>query len=248
MSNTITKGIGISSGLTLLIPFNCLIDTDFGLIELINNKYLDPNIFNVNYFKENNEIRDMVRFLYNRKCENPILWIMNNREDYKLADDLYKEFMEKEYESILKNSMITEIYNFIQLQNKIGEDLKCFIVYNNELELNLLETESIFQYCIKKIPKIKISELRSIINTIDIIYIKSFNDIYIKSIVDVVENKSIYVAAYKYNIDISNNPNLGNDILTTLQYSKNAIRLMDIYNRNKLIDGGNISNDSNEYD
>ena len=44
MSNTITKGIGVSSGLTLLIPFNCLIDTDFGLIELINNKYLSTPI------------------------------------------------------------------------------------------------------------------------------------------------------------------------------------------------------------
>lgn len=231
------KGTGISSGLSLLIPFNCLVDTDFGLISLINREYLDPNIFNVDYFKENTIIRDMVRFLYDRECENPVLWMMNDRNNIELANDIYNQFMKDHYKEILNLSMVTEIYNFIKLQSTIGEDIKCFITYRNDLELELLEDENyIFKNNIKNAIKVKLSEVRNMINIIDAIYIKSFNDVYIKILLDIIENKSIYVAAYKYNINISNNPELGNDILTALQYSKNVIRLMDIYNRSKLID------------
>ena len=69
-----------------LISINALIDIDIGLFTLIKEQYLDPSIFNVDYFKESN-ILDYINTTYYRKVDNP-LYLISNINDKNLLDEL----------------------------------------------------------------------------------------------------------------------------------------------------------------
>ena len=74
-----------------LIPFNCIVDTDAGLIDLIRTDYRSPDMFNIGLldsFKNGNEL---LKFLYERTVINPIIPFMNNPEDEDTAKGLLEE-------------------------------------------------------------------------------------------------------------------------------------------------------------
>lgn len=229
-SKIIQPGEGNISGVNMpLIPFNCIFDTDYGLLKLIYSEYLDPSIFDIEWFRKHNRICDMVSCLYERKFPNPLSLCLLDREDKdNFVDELYKSFIEEKYNEILSNSIRTEIFNLLSLFN-ISKDVKTTIVYSNSLELEYMELIKE----LKIIPKISFTELAETIDIYQQFYFKSIiDDDYINIIADSLKVKNIYLANYPFN-------NEGHFVaisepLKTLIANKNFIRLIDIYDRSKL--------------
>ena len=75
----------------VLVPFNLIVDTDMGLIKLLEFDYS-----NTEYFHEgilNTEEENQQYLLNTRNNRNP-LSIVFKKDDPELMDDLYKQFIE----------------------------------------------------------------------------------------------------------------------------------------------------------
>lgn len=224
--SVIQYGEGNTSGvLTPLIPFNCLIDTDFGLLALISKSYLDTSIFNIEFFNENKEISKLVKSLYFREEENPLsICLLDNN----YANDLYTDFMNQKYDDILKVSLTTEVYNVIELY-KIYGDIRPTIVYKTESEKRLLDHLKVT----KTTQKIQIDEVN--FDLYNQFYFKSVNDNYCNKISKYVNTKMVYIANYKFNLDSDNNVKENKNTLL-MNINRNKFMLFDIYNRSTFLE------------
>ena len=54
----------------ILMDFDCYIDTEVGLIRLIQDKYLDDKVFNIELLQSG--LRNIINMLINRKEYNPL--------------------------------------------------------------------------------------------------------------------------------------------------------------------------------
>ena len=101
--------INVDSVNSILIPYDCIVDEDTGLLRVIRDKYSNDTVFVMNSIETDRDIELLV--LYG-KYNNPLELIL--RQDYiDKAEDFYNQFITEEYESILTNSFITNIYKFI---------------------------------------------------------------------------------------------------------------------------------------
>lgn len=228
-SHIIRSGEGNISGiLTPLIPFNCLYDTDFGLLSLIYEEYLDPSIFDIEWFRKNHIIKDMVNSIYSRSTSNPLFLCLKDKDE-KLANELYTQFMSEKYEDILNRSMLTGMEDLIFLLKSSGEATPT-IVYRNKKEFELMKSNS-------ALSKIQKTTVKDAIKNMDIyqqFYFKSFQDVYLSELIssDKLNTKTIYIARYPFNMDESNTTD--NEIITLLMMKKNIVLSIDIYDRMKL--------------
>lgn len=206
-----------------LIPFNCIIDTDFGLLNLIFREYSDSDAFDPEFFK-NRSIRNITRSLLNRKYENPLLLCLKDKNDLDSANELYNDFIDKKYEEILNLSMKTELYHFIKKLDIAG--IKAYIVCESPYEISFLNRFKITKFA----GKFLLSDAD--LSKFSQFYFKSINDIYITTLQPLIEKSTVYLASYIFNTDeeqIQKNKNaLG------LLMSMNKVYEFDIYNRNKL--------------
>ena len=218
------------SGITLpLIPFNCIFDTDFGLLKLVYKEYLDPSVFNIDWFKDNNKICNMVLSLYTRKHNNPLMLCLNdidNKEEF--ANDMYVEFIKEKYNEIVYNSVATEFLNLIKLYTI--SDIKPTILYSNSIELEYMNN---FKE-LKNINKISfIDLLESGSDIYEQFFFKYvYNDIYLKTLVDSLKIKTVYFAKYHFNYD--EELLIDGSYLTKILENKNKILLIDLYDLSKL--------------
>ena len=228
-SHIIQPGEGNVSGVTMpLIPFNCIYDTDFGLLALIYEEYLDPNIFDVEWFQKNHIIKDMVNSVYTRSTPNPLLLCLKEK-DPKFADQLYQQFMMQKYEDILAHSMITGMEELLLLLKSSGEATPT-IVYRDKRELAVMEKNSLFS----KIQKASVKEVFKNMDIYQQFYFKSFQDVYLSELIvsSKLSSKTIYIVRYPFNLDKDNE--IDNEIITILLMQKNDIYSIDIYDRMKL--------------
>lgn len=200
-----------------LIPFNMVVDTDFGLLCIVMKKYLDDSVFDVNFFK-GQTIKSLVKKLYFRDEKNPLLLCL--RDEYKdKADDFYNQFMEREYEAILGKSCITEIYRLIELYNAQSE-IKVTIVCENELEIQLLKKHE----SLTKANIVLFDEAKKYLRSHHQFYFKYLEDI--KRYTKYLKNRTLYFANYKFN---RLEEELKNPLVTAL-INDNRVMAMDIYN------------------
>lgn len=228
----IHRGEGNISGVNMpLIPFNCIYDTDFGLLSLIYDEYLDPNVFDVEWFQKNHIIKDMVRSVYDRATPNPLLLCLKEK-DSNLANELYQQFMMEKYEEILYRSMVTGIADLIFLSKTAGEATPT-IVYRDKRELDIINQDS----NLSKITKVTVKEAIRNMDMYQQFYFKSFQDVYLSELIDSdkLNTKTIYIARYPFNLDEKNETD--NTIITLLLMKKNNVFSIDIYDRLKLAKG-----------
>lgn len=226
-SSIIRLGEGNTSGvMTPLIPFNCIFDTDFGLLVLINKSYFDSSVFSVDFFHKNSTIKDMVKVIYEREEENP-LSVCILPEKKELEDELYNDFISKKYEDILRFSMTTEVYNTLELFKLYG-DVKATIVCESEIEEQFLKKFKVT----KNMQTIRIDELKEV-NFYQQFFFKSINDFYCNMISEFIDTKAVYIADYKFNIDENRNIKDNKNTLL-LGLSRNNFKLFEIYDRNNL--------------
>ena len=121
----------------VLVPFNLIVDTDMGLIKLLEFDYS-----NTEYFHEgilNTEEENQQYLLNTRNNRNP-LSIVFKKDDPELMDDLYKQFIEKEYDNILQLSCNTSLANLANaLREDISQVIRLTILCQSKAEENIIK-------------------------------------------------------------------------------------------------------------
>lgn len=174
-----------------LIPFHLMVDTDFGLVRLINESYRDLSVFEEDKLSLDNDM--LIDLLVNREDENPLLSIMKDKSNKNKANELYNEFMDLKYDDILKKSPLTGIGRFAYLLSRM--DYMHVTIW--------CEQDSQYSH-LKKIYDGKDFLQRCSIITDNIVDCKPYDPIYFKysSSINRLKNivgKNIYIAGYGFN-------------------------------------------------
>ena len=193
---TIRRGEGNTLGIIKpLIPFDCIIDTDVGLIDLIRNEYRSPDIFDVDLLDSFRSNREFIRILYHRTTPNPLIPFMKNKEDLETADDLYNQFMNQKYREIVSRSVMTGLYRLVYLMT-YAEEVAPVIAFSNTLEQQVIEDNEI----LKKHRSVYIDDIPFKCKGLDLFYFKSvINNKYFSKCIPILLSKNICILDYGYN-------------------------------------------------
>ena len=177
--------------INVLIPFNMMVDIDMGLIKLLEFEYNNDEYFEQGILNAPEEIQQYL--LNNRTDRNP-LSIVFKKDDPELMEDLYNQFMEKEYQNILELSCNTALVNIADtLKTTMDQIIRITVLCKSKTEENLLK--------LRKIPL-----FRTLIMYPEAIDLSKYDTLYIKDINDLdkfkknIFKKNIYVANYGFNI------------------------------------------------
>ena len=207
--------------LNVLIPFNMIIDTEMGLLKLIQFDYNNTEYFYPGIINGDDTFKKYV--LLTRNERNPLCVAVKD-EKMDCADDLYKQFMEKEYNSILQLSPPTALRDVGSiLRTSIDKVVKINILCETDDEIELLVNRQIpYDDIVKGTP--------------ETISTSQYNVLFVKDTKDLtrykdVEGKEIYVADYEFNI--LRDPN-NEDLLINPEYifnyiSTNGFNIASIY-------------------
>lgn len=204
--------------LNFLIPFNLIIDTDAGLINLIKDEYNQKSVFD---FKKVGKLEE---FLIHRKNINPLYGLITPEIKTEDADQMYKDFMDQRYDDIILKSSVTLLLRTIIMASK-GSIITITILYSDDREKQCMErifanSKLIIKY-LKKEDKINLENY-------DGVYLKDFRDI--MDYYGVIQ-KSIYVANYDFNVIFDENGNMTLDpnLLLSALPDGNEVKIFNIY-------------------
>ena len=177
-----------------LFDFQILCDSDIGLYRLIKDKYYDRDIFDTDLFDSNDE-QYLKTVLLTRTHFNPLFifckkGVLSNED----MDSLYEQFLNEEYENILKLSPPSDIAKIATLSNTIRKVVNVTVLIKNEAELKWLQT-------MNKNLKYIMSDYKDLdISKYDTLYIKDIYSLLLfkeKSLV----NKNIIYPKYLFNLE-----------------------------------------------
>ena len=178
--------------LNVLIPFNLLIDTDMGLIKLIEYEYHNDEYFWPGMIDCSDTLKQFS--LLSRTDPNPLSVVMKS-EDPELQKDLYSQFMEREYSAILKLSSNTALCAVSTvLRTSIDKNVRVTVLCKTQEEADLIK-------------KRHIPIENTILGEAETISIDKYNVLFLKDVYDIkryrnVEGKEIYIANYGFNMVI----------------------------------------------
>lgn len=193
-----------------VFKFDQIIDTEIGLIKLIQDKYNDKNTFWWSLLEAPTKFK--IGLLYDRKHPNPLTVIAKESDNIELLDDYYQQFMTEEYVYILKHSLATNIYSLIvEMKDIKGADP--IIVCKNELEANYLRK---INNAFKELNVIVTENFGSTIkDDSDIIYLKDIRESL--PILDKIQYKNLYISSYRYNFIDDERTTLPNEYMVIMQ-------------------------------
>ena len=115
------------------IPFNMIVDIDFGIIKFFE-KFVDIPEYSINRIKS---------FLLKRTNENPLPEYCELRKlEISDINTIYNLMMERHYSSILKLSNVTDILSFVINTYKLGlsNQMEITVGCNTELEVKYFKS------------------------------------------------------------------------------------------------------------
>lgn len=171
-----------------LISFNCLIDTDFGLLVLIAQKFFDTDVFDEEFFRNNNSVENMKYSIYEREERNPLTLCLKNKE---YADDYYNQFFEKYYQGILIRSMNTDLAKSLKSISNSGAVFT--ILCNNEMEVNFIRNSK----TLNRYSTILSSNTEQL-SSHEQYFFKDYQDIPNNLFNEKMRDKSFYIGRYKF--------------------------------------------------
>ena len=205
------------------IPFNMIIDTDFGMIRAIE-KTQNLSEYSVNKIKS---------ILVSREEENPLISYAKAR-DIQIPESAYELLFEKFYDTILKLSQITDILSFIINTYKIGLNGEVKIVIGCDQHSEIDYIKSILKSSDYSVDTSLKSDMN--LNDFDCIFTKYFDEYYVDYLVNQVNltGKRIYIANYPFNLiyDKESNKQAINPILhMNLENKGNVLSTVSLYNK-----------------
>lgn len=203
----------------VLISFDSIIDIDLGLINMIKKDYNDANLFNIVHL--NLPKKNLLYELVNRNNKNPLSAIIQNTYKDNI-DNIYEQFLQKEYNNILDNSEPTDLFKLIDIYSKTN------LISVNILCKNLYEKQIINKYNLR-CGYVYYTDNNIDVSSYDSIYIKNYTDC---GLLDNLFGKIIYICNYKFNFDKDNN--IFKDTLSLSMDNINKISIIDIYNKDNL--------------
>lgn len=206
-----------------LFDFQALCDTDLGLYRLIKRDFYDRSVFNNELFDSKDE-RFVKTMLMCRDHFNPLfLFCKKNKMKDEELDDLYREFLDKEYDNILKLSPPTAIFELAAVSNSVKKLVNVTVLCKSENEKQWIQKYD--------------SRLKCIIEDFQDFDITKYDTIYIKDIYNLlglkqetIDLKNIFIAKYVFNLEIATSK-LEIPIINITQryYKKNKFILIDPY-------------------
>lgn len=151
-----------------LFDFQSLCDTDLGLYRLIKRDYYDRNIFNNDLFDSTN-LNFVKTMLLTRDKFNPLfIFCKENALTNDEIDDLYKQFLDEEYDNILKLSSPTAIMSLAAVSNSVNKIVDVTILCKSQKEVDWIRKYS--------------DKLRCIVSDYENFDIERYDTIYIKDL------------------------------------------------------------------
>lgn len=217
---------GIPGRMAPLISFYTIFDLDIGLIQLIFDEYLDPNIFDIKFFQRS--LKDIIRDIYYRKDENLLYMFSKESVKREVLDEYYKEFKETCMDKILDKCITTEIINMISLF-KSTKEITPTILYYTDKQKELLDDEP----DLINIPKIRLDQTDS--NAL-----KSYSQYYVKNIDELepfceYRGKTFYISNYGLNLNKESNDIKDDILLSKIAKNINNINLFSLYNEDIIL-------------
>ena len=207
------------------ILFDLIVDTDVGLLKLIQKDYNNPKIFIPGILNER-DVNILKMIMTDRGYYNPLKGIMiEGTKAYENADSLYDQFMEKHQEDILKLSTQTSLFDIIRRSSSMGDAVKFDILCRNELEKNTI---------MSRFRKFKITPSVKIVDDLSEFDPSQYGSIYVKDIRDALlfskfEGKNVIIGNYKFNCE-NNLPLVPlKEVAAKLLLRSNVIKMIDIY-------------------
>ena len=182
-------------GEIILIEFSMIVDTDFGLIRFIGEKYANEDLFFTNIFELDNHLLKGV--LMERTMDNPLQIIFKDESQTEMMNTFYKQFMERHYEEILKRSSMTSISILIKKLIDTEGTIKVGILCKNKMEKDFIS--HYMADCLHSLYSV-------ILDTEDVFNVADYTGIMIKHASDLIRYKSlggktIYLAQMGFNYD-----------------------------------------------
>lgn len=209
-----------ASNLAPLISFDTIFDLDIGLIQVIYSEFLDPDIFNIDFFKR--DLIDIIQDLYNRKEVNPLYICSNHKVDRKLLDEYYDQFIENYKEEIVYNSVSTAVLEMVKLFNQ-SNDIVPTILCKDEIEFEMMENE--YNFSNNKIV---------LLDELSMSDRKSYNQFYFKYIEDVdsfssFRKKTYYFSTAKRNLNEEGTDLKDSEYIDEILLRGNNINIFNLY-------------------
>lgn len=181
-----------------LFDFQCLCDIDIGLYRLIRKEYYDKSIFD-NYLFESTDIRFIKTVLLSRVNFNPLfIFCKQGVLTEENINDLYKEFLDKEYDKILDLSDPTVFMNIASTANSLNKMVNVTVLCADEKEVAWVKK---YNHKLNHI----ISDYKNFnLKKYDTIYIK---DLYVLESFDQksLNKKNIVIPRFMFNLETGYN-------------------------------------------
>lgn len=208
----------------VLIPFECIVDIDMGLIKLLKFEYRNPEYFFKGILDGPD---DCIEYeLINRKNRNPLSIPTNmSKVDDETIGNWYQQFIEKEYTKIMELSTSTSLADLVKLSSfNTDKVLRTTILCSNDEEANIVRKRSY-------------GETTIVVDTNDTFDMTKYDAVYLKDVYDIeqytgVIGKTIYVANYAFNmLDNDESDDVVLDYTPLIKYlDDNEIRVYTVYN------------------
>ena len=170
------------------IPFNMVVDTDFGVIRIVE-KFYNLSEYPVNKIKS---------FLLKREIENPIYEYCELRGiECVEYSSLYNTILDESYEAVLKLSCFTDLLSFIMNTYKLGlsNEMEITVGCNSESEIDYLNSVISTDYTIRTELNMNLK-----LNKFDYIFTKCLDNFYVDYLINnKITAKRLYVADYEFN-------------------------------------------------
>lgn len=207
--------------ITSIVPFDMLVDTDMGLLKLIQKDYCNYEIFRKPVLEERN--MDIMKLMLTRRDTYDPMFLFCNEGKENEVKDLYQEFLQTKYEEMLKYSCTTGIFEMVKRCKSMQDVTKFTIVCDNDLQKSH----------IKKL--FKKYDMNQKITDISEIRLEDYGNIYIKryeNILDhkdiTIEGKNILIGNYMFNMEQGIDSIPLRDVSEKVMVN-NVIKIIDMY-------------------
>lgn len=188
----------MTSNLNILASFDSIVDTDMGLLRLIrmdyNTDFFFPGIVN-------NEEDNQHYVLSLRDNPNPLSVVMDYEtdEEKEVADNLFKQFKDQEYQKILDLSPLSTFNMIIDSGSYLNPDMLRVDVYcNTQEEADILSVKEVKYRDSIIVERDKNNIYKNInINKYNAVVVKDLSELdYIYNL----KGKIIYIPSYHFNV------------------------------------------------